>query len=160
MKSNTGFNRDSAAGMKFGREVHQLLEKISWFDEVQPSIPRSRAATWVENLIRNPKLKDLFLRNNRNIELVREQPVDAIVEGNLLTGVIDRLHIHRNSVGDVVRIEVIDFKTDSVAEPALLATRYAGQMTAYRTSLRKVYPDAEIQGFLLSIPHASMVPVN
>ena len=50
------------------------------------------------------------------VELFHEQPVDAILDGKWLSGVIDRLHLHRDTAGVVTRVEVIDFKTDALDE--------------------------------------------
>ena len=149
----------SPGGMKFGSEVHAILERVSWVDESQPVLPQSEAGKVVGALLRNPVLHEVFERRGRPIGLFREQAVDAIVDGKWLTGVIDRLHIHRNAAGTVTRVEVIDFKTDAVREPAELIERYSGQMAAYRIAMEKIHPHAEVIGILLSVRHGEMVVV-
>jgi ATP-dependent exoDNAse (exonuclease V) beta subunit len=148
------------AGMKFGTEVHALLERVSWVDEIQPDFPPTQSGLLVATLIRSPEVKDVFTRDGRVIDLVREQPIDALIDGRILSGVIDRMHIHRNASGKVVKIEIIDFKTDVVTDPDELKIRHAGQMRAYRSSIMKIHPDAEIHGYLLSVPHARLVEVS
>jgi ATP-dependent exoDNAse (exonuclease V) beta subunit len=91
--------------------------------------------------------------------LFREQPVDALIDGSLLSGVIDRLHLHRNDAGAVERVEIIDFKTDAVEKPEELAERHAGQMKAYREALGKIHPGAEIECLLVSVRHGGLVAV-
>lgn len=159
-KTKTHPERNSMSGMKFGTEVHALLEKVSWVDEIQPDLPRTQTGLLVANLVRNPALKDVFTRNSRDIDLVREQPIDALIDGRILSGIIDRMHIHRNASGNVVKIEIIDFKTDAVTDPDELKIRYSGQIEAYRSSITQIHPDAEIHGYLLSIPHSRFVEVS
>ncbi len=147
----------SPTGMRFGSAVHALLEQVAWVDESQPVMPGTDAGQAVSNLLRNPGLHEVFEKRGRNIALFREQPMDAILGKSLLTGVIDRLHIHRNSDGSVTRMDVIDFKTDAVREPSELVERYSGQMNAYRTALQIIHPDAEVVCSLLSVRHGIVV---
>lgn len=147
----------SPAGMKFGSDVHALLEGIAWADESPTVLPAGETGDAVTRLLRNPSLHEVFERRGRSIDLWREQSISAILDDRLLSGVIDRLHIHRAPDGSVTRVEIIDFKTDAVKDPAQLLDRHAGQMSAYRTAMQQIYPDAEIVCGLLSVRHASLV---
>lgn len=158
-KRNAAEPVHSPGGMKFGNEVHSLLEGISWSDEAPPILPSGEAATVVSGLLRNPELKEIFERRGRNIELFQEQATEAILDGKQLTGVIDRLHIHRNAEGLAIRIEIIDFKTDAVRRPDELTSRYSAQMDAYRAALEKIHPGVEVSCGLLSIRHGQLVHV-
>ena len=91
----------SPSGMKFGSEVHAILEQIAWLDESRPALPQTAAGQAVASLLDNPALHEVFQRRGRAIELFREQAVDAILEDQLLSGIIDRLHLHRNPAGTV-----------------------------------------------------------
>ena len=144
--------------MKFGTEIHAIFENISWIDETPPVLPTSEAAAKVASLLQTPDLITLFERRGRDIGLFREQTVDAILDGYLLTGVIDRLHLHRNAAGAVNRVEIIDFKTDAVKDPKDLIDRYSGQMNAYRRALAAIHPGAQIECHLLSIRHG--IPIS
>jgi ATP-dependent exoDNAse (exonuclease V) beta subunit len=97
-----------------------------------------------------PAVRELFERGGRPIDLFREQPIDAIVDGKWLSGVMDRLHLHRDAAGAVVRVEIIDFKTDALDEIGLLVDRYSAQMNAYRDVMARAYPNAWIDCILLS----------
>jgi ATP-dependent exoDNAse (exonuclease V) beta subunit len=158
-KSKTSAPAHSPTGMKFGEDVHAIFENISWIDETPPLLPHGEAAAKVAALLQNPDLRPMFERRGRDIALFREQSVDAILDGNLLTGVIDRLHLHRNAGGTTNRVEIIDFKTDAVKDPQDLIDRYSGQMTAYRRALAAIHPGAEIECLLLSVRHGILVPV-
>jgi ATP-dependent exoDNAse (exonuclease V) beta subunit len=98
-------------------------------------------------------LAAVFEKRGRNVELFREQATDAILDGCLMSGVIDRLHLHRNAAGNVTRVEIIDYKTDAVTSPDELAGRYSGQMAAYREALRIMHPAADIGCVLVSVRH-------
>ena len=147
----------SPSGMEFGSEVHALLEQVAWIDESSPALPAGDAAKTVAGLSAHPNLRDVFHKQGRTIDLYREQPVAAIIDGQFLTGTIDRLHLHRSSAGTVTRAEIIDYKTDAVSAPADLIPRYAAQMAAYRKTLELIYPNAEITCALLSTRHVALV---
>lgn len=140
----------SASGMAFGSEVHAAFEQVGWVDESAPHLPGGDAGALVAGLLTVPRVRALFERGGRAVELFREQAVDAVSDGKWLSGVMDRLHLHRDSAGLVQRVEVIDFKTDSVDDLAGLVERYACQMEAYREVMRRAYPDAVVECILLS----------
>ncbi|MEO5913978.1 MAG: UvrD-helicase domain-containing protein [Luteolibacter sp.] len=140
----------SAAGMKFGSEVHAAFENVRWIDEEPPDLPVSDAGGLVAEILKMPELRKHFERNARPVECFREQAIDAVVDGSWLSGVMDRLHLHRNASGIVELVEVIDFKTDGVVDPEELIEKYSGQMNAYREVMRRAYPDARIECILLS----------
>jgi ATP-dependent exoDNAse (exonuclease V) beta subunit len=98
------------------------------------------------------------LRGSKNIGEGMDTIIARIAEENELSGVIDRLHFHRNAAGAVERVEIIDFKTDAVKTPDELNERYAGQMAAYRAALEKIHPGAAIECLLLSVRHGVLVP--
>ena len=147
----------STGGMQFGTEVHALLEQIAWVDETPQVMPGSAAGQAVSALLENPVTRGLFEKNGRRIELLREQTAVAIIDGQFLSGVIDRLHLHRSPEGRVTRVEIIDFKTDAVKTPEALSDRHAGQMAAYRTALEAIYPNVQVTCILVSVRHAVCV---
>jgi ATP-dependent exoDNAse (exonuclease V) beta subunit len=149
----------SASGMRFGTAVHELFEQVAWIDEIMPPLPDHDAGRAVAAMLETPALAGVFRRAGRRIELLHEQPVDCLLDGALLSGVIDRLHLHRDDGGNVTRVEIIDFKTDAVADPEELADRYRGQMTAYREAMQTIYSSAEVDCLLLSVKHGVGVSV-
>jgi len=156
-KNKTHAPTHSPSGLKFGSEVHALMEQITWIDEDTPNLPESDAADAVAKLIASPVISSLLKRNGKSIDLFREQSADAIVDGQLMTGIIDRLHIHRDPSGIITRVEIIDYKTDAVTSAHDLVDRYSGQMQAYQSTLQKIHPYAEIVPILISVKHAELV---
>jgi ATP-dependent helicase/nuclease subunit A len=122
----------SAAGMAFGNEVHAAFERIGWIDDAATVLPPGSAEQMVRELLEIPEIRDVFIRDGRDVELRREQPVDAILHEQWLSGTIDRLHIFRDGSGTPIRAEIIDFKTDAVTSGEQLVERYSEQMEAYR----------------------------
>jgi ATP-dependent exoDNAse (exonuclease V) beta subunit len=158
-KSKSTTIAHSSTGMQFGTEVHALLEQITWTDESAPNLPDSDAGQAVSRILQNPTLSPIFQRAGRNIELFREQGADIIQDGKLLTGVIDRLHLHQDANGKVARVEIIDYKTDAVEKTAELAERYQGQMHSYRQVMQSIHPDADVVCSLISVRHGEVVSV-
>ncbi|MEI6655924.1 MAG: UvrD-helicase domain-containing protein, partial [Verrucomicrobiota bacterium] len=140
----------AARGMRFGSEVHAALQRVGWVDEAAPVLAQDEAGRAVAGLLDCAALRAIFERGGRQVELLREQPIDAVVDGQWLSGVIDRLHVHRDAGGAVTRVEVIDFKTDALGNMAELSERYCGQMQAYREVMARVYPGAKVECVLLS----------
>lgn len=140
----------SASGMAFGRELHETFETIGWVDEsVLPALS-SEARKPVRELLEIPEIRAVFERRGRNAALFREQPVEAILDGRWLSGVIDRLHVIRDGDGTVVDLEVIDFKTDAVKSCRQLVERYSGQMSAYREVLGKAFGGVPVRCLIVS----------
>ena len=104
----------------------------------------------MEDILAAPEIRALLSRRGENIALFREQRIEAVLDGDWLSGVIDRLHVHRDADGSVSKVEIIDFKTDRVDSAEELMARYAGQMEAYRESMRLIHPQAEVKCLLVS----------
>jgi ATP-dependent exoDNAse (exonuclease V) beta subunit len=158
-KGKVGGAVHSASGMAFGTEVHAAFEGVGWLDEETPVFPRTDAGRLVGELVRVPVVRSCFERGGRRVELFREQPVEAVMDGKWLSGVIDRLHVHRDEDGAVVRAVVIDFKTDAVGRAEDLVERYRGQMDAYRRVLGLAWPGAEVECLVLSTRLRELVPI-
>jgi ATP-dependent helicase/nuclease subunit A len=145
-------------GIDFGNEVHRVLERVRWIDETPPSLPNTDAGRAVSALLAEPTLAPLFQRAGRNVDLLIEQPVDAILEKKYLTGTIDRLLLHREA-GAVTQVEIIDWKTDATPDAEDLTTRHTPQLQAYRSILERAFPHALIRCLLVSVKHRRALEV-
>ncbi|MES2996982.1 MAG: UvrD-helicase domain-containing protein [Verrucomicrobiota bacterium] len=145
------------AGMTFGAEVHAILDSVAWLDECPADFGNTDAARSCAALIRESALRAIFERPSGNTILLREQPIDAIIGDKIITGVIDRLHLHSDQNGNIVRARIIDFKTDAVKSAADLTARHGPQLEAYRSALAKIYPAATIECVLVSVRLRSSV---
>ena len=136
--------------MRFGSAVHAAFERVGWVDETEPALPAGDAGRMVAGLLVEAGLRGTFERRGRNVEVFREQAIEAVVGERWLSGVIDRLHVHRDAAGAVTRVEVIDFKTDGVGDLGELVARHGGQMQAYREVMQRAFPGARVDCVLLS----------
>ncbi|MFD0895446.1 UvrD-helicase domain-containing protein [Luteolibacter ambystomatis] len=150
LKPSGGGVAASQEGLRFGTSVHAAFERVGWLDEGRPVLPDDEGGRLVNRLIGLSKLSRWFERKGRNVELFREQPLEAIVNGAWMSGVIDRLHLVRDDLGMVAELEVFDFKTDRVDSAAELLERHAAQMDAYRSALQRAYGGAMIRCVLIS----------
>jgi ATP-dependent exoDNAse (exonuclease V) beta subunit len=147
----------SGEGRRFGTAIHAAFEKIGWIDGGQlPEFPAELRKT-MELALAVPEIRALLSKGGRRIDLHLEQRIEAVMNGKWLSGVIDRLHIHRDAGGSATRVEIIDFKTDRVDSPEELTTRYAGQMDAYRRAMQAIHPQAEVICILVSTALMSVV---
>ncbi len=140
----------SPQGRRFGTAIHAAFEKIGWIDEEHaPAFPTELRKT-MEQTLSVPEIRALLSKAGRGINLHREQRIEAVLDGKWLSGVIDRLHVHRDSAGSATTVEIIDFKTDRVDSAQELMARYAGQMEAYRRAMQAIHPEAEVKCLLIS----------
>jgi len=150
----------SLGALRFGNDFHAAFEHVGWIDEQRPSLPDSDAGARVAALLKLPAFQDLFRRDERHIRLFREQPVEAIIDGKWLSGTIDRLHVHTDAADLPIRIEIIDFKTDSVSSAGELRERYAAQMDAYRLMMERAYSGATVECLLVSAALGEVVAMG
>lgn len=146
-------------GMAFGKEIHALLETVSWMDETDIRLPENPAGQAARRLLESPQLRAIFHRAGRPVILLREQPVDGFMNGRHFSGVIDRLHLHQDATGNTELIEIIDFKSDSCDHPDQLRSRHQTQLDSYRDALRLIHPSATIRSLIVSIPLACVIEV-
>ncbi|BCU77300.1 UvrD-helicase domain-containing protein [Luteolibacter sp. LG18] len=140
----------SPEALRFGTAVHAAFERVGWIDEAEPTLPPDEGGRAVAALLESPEVAALFRRDGRTVDLLREQPLEAIVGGAWMSGVIDRLHVFRGPEGRVEALEILDFKTDGVESAAELVARHGFQMAAYRTALQSLYPHVSLRCILVS----------
>ncbi|MBK1884070.1 UvrD-helicase domain-containing protein [Luteolibacter pohnpeiensis] len=139
------------SGLRFGQEVHSLMERVGWIDEEKPTFPDTAAGVAIAKLLQNDSIKTLLSRREKSVERFSEQPIEAIFESGWMSGVMDRLHLHYHADGSVALVEIIDFKTDKVSDLKALEARHSEQMTQYRSAMAKAFPQAQIRSILVSV---------
>ena len=160
VKASANSGSNNGIGKRIGTEVHALFEKIAWLKNGEmPQQPFSQAGKIVEDALKLPCIHRVF--EDRGAELFREQRIELIVDGRWLSGVIDRLHVYRDG-GSVVKIEVIDFKSDADAGAQVLLARYVDQMKSYRRAVSTIFEIEEsvIDCFLLSTNLSEVIEVG
>ncbi|MXO90074.1 double-strand break repair helicase AddA [Pontixanthobacter aquaemixtae] len=152
-----------------GTLIHSLLEKLP---DVAPEHRVERGTAWLArhaaefdqaarqemleaaiNVLEQPGLEEIF-----SSSALAEVPLAATFEGQVITGIVDRLLV----TPDLVKI--VDFKTarrpPSSLDQVPMAT--IRQMAAYTAALEVIYPDRPIEAVLLytQTPHLIAIPAE
>jgi ATP-dependent exoDNAse (exonuclease V) beta subunit len=133
-----------------GIAVHRALEAFGWIDDSGIPECSSEVAQILGPLFSVPEIRDLFSRKGQEIRLYREQRIEAVIDDTWMSGVMDRLHVHLHEGGKADRVDIIDFKTDRVADAAALRERYADQLKSYHAAVSRIYPEARIRCLMIS----------
>jgi len=91
----------------------------------------------VLNVLNNQQFAFLFDKNSKS-----EVPIFGNIDGNLISGQIDRLSIVNND------LHFVDYKTTNIL-PNKIPDKYLQQLTLYKKLLEKIYPDKDIKGYIL-----------
>jgi ATP-dependent helicase/nuclease subunit A len=132
----------TAAG--FGSAVHALLSEVEWcgdpaaadrFEAEWRGRGAAGAVTAAAACLRAPALARVWARPEGRAEAWRERSFEAVLDGDWVTGVFDRVVVERDSDGRPRAARVFDFKTDRVSTPAEVAAAaetHRAQMCLYR----------------------------
>ncbi|HEY5811685.1 MAG TPA: 3'-5' exonuclease, partial [Terrimicrobiaceae bacterium] len=116
-----------------GSEVHRTLAQISWFDEGLPDFKHLSPAAegLIASFLQTNIAERLFTRPTGACSVWREKAFDALLDGQWISGVFDRVVIHQAENGRSSRAEIYDFKSDVDLDPEI----YRRQMSLYRKCL-------------------------
>ncbi len=120
-----------SAALQYGTSMHSLMETITWLDEA-PFAGEGEMAQAAAKLLERDDWREMLEKRGRRVELQREIPVEGMVDGGWVRGVIDRLHLYRDDTNRIIRAEIIDYKTDRLTDPSALRERHAEQLLIYR----------------------------
>jgi ATP-dependent helicase/nuclease subunit A len=144
------------AAAERGRLLHALFERLPMVESGQR---RAVAERWLAGagrlaspaergelielacaIIDDPAYADLFAA-----DALAEAPIAAVVEGQVIAGTVDRLHITAEQV------RFVDFKTNRRAPSGLadVPPSHLKQMAAYAAALRQIFPDRAVEAALL-----------
>ena len=132
------FRPEGAEARDLGTRVHALFERIGWLAPGEiPEFPDAAPADvrLVATCLANPRVHALFEKPAGDVELLREQAFEAVLDGRWLSGKIDRLQLEKDAAGRPVRARILDFKTDRTPEPE----RHRGQMDDYRQAAGRLF---------------------
>ena len=153
--SPSSFKAESAVGLgiaglsldaaELGIEVHVALAGIEWMESsaLQMDALSREAADLVRGFLQKPIAQTVFTKPPNPADLWRERAFDVMLEGQWVSGVFDRVVLHRSNEGSPTAAIIYDFKTDH-GTAAEIEERYAGQMEVYRKAvcrLLRLSPD-------------------
>ncbi len=150
--AGTLFAGGSDAAMETGSAVHELFEKLQWFDTSSPGTICSeweKQADYPDKTI--AAAKDIFLKSLKHqdlrsslekplgdVELWREKRFELIIDGTWIRGEFDRVTLIKDSTGEIVEAKILDYKTDNVNSDEDLTRAvltYSPQLNLYRKAL-------------------------
>ncbi len=150
-----------------GQIIHKLLqflpeiknaekEKVigEFLNKNAPDLPLSEHNRIIEEvglLLTSSDFVAVFGANSK-----AEVPVMGLVDGRIVSGQIDRLAVEKD------RVMIIDFKTNRPAATSVedVPPAYIKQLAAYRQLVGRIYPNREIETYLLWTDTAELMKVN
>jgi ATP-dependent exoDNAse (exonuclease V) beta subunit len=138
-------------GLEYGNLVHHCFESVQWWDGKLNWSGDERIRALVLECIENPKVKPFF-ESRDGLKVYREQPIESILDGVWVSGVIDRLLVEFDEDGKALNAAIMDFKTDKVDDPGELVDRYSEQLNRYKKMICQVYSltDENVYSVILS----------
>ena len=138
-----------------GTAVHQLLQEVTWIDEVDmeglvaewsASSPlredlKQRAVGLFHRAIGASAIRRVLARPPGNVFLWREKRFEIVIGNRWVSGAFDRVVVLRDQKGKALGATVLDFKSDEVPDDAAvkaLTTQYRSQMESYRSALSRM----------------------
>ncbi len=180
---------EDTEAQRFGTLIHAWFEQVTWTGEPLPPdeellrigarVVPDQEETWYaasleafRGMLELPGVRDALQRPETvvpdeeqeapAVELWRERPFVARVDGALMQGIFDRVVLHRRSE-EVTAAEILDFKTDEVSSDDLspLVETYRPQLEAYRRALSVLLdlPTEKIQARLLLVRPGLVVTI-
>jgi ATP-dependent helicase/nuclease subunit A len=155
------------AAAERGRLLHALFERLP---AVPPEQRRAAAEHWLSasggvgdpmvrqelaaqvcGVIGDPRFAELFSPG-----ALPEVPIAAVVDGQVIAGKVDRLHVSED------RVLVVDFKTNRrpPADLARAPESHLQQMAAYAAALGVIFPGRRIEAALLYSSGPVLLPLD
>jgi ATP-dependent exoDNAse (exonuclease V) beta subunit len=166
------------AKRQFGLRVHELLSAVAWLDEtpnveavwlgkglLSPKADEAEgfdgAVVEVQRLLASPEVRPWFTRSGAKREVWMEHRFDFVADGGWISGIIDRVVIEKDLLGEVVSATILDFKTDAVLSEADMAAKvegYAPQIRLYVPAVAGLtgLPESQIKTALIFTANGSV----
>ena len=128
----------------FGSAVHAVFEDIAWLDPANPPVWDDVDPAVKEHVtacLASLEVALLLQRPTIPHELWREQSFEMVLNGRWVSGVFDRVVVVRDEAGNPVSVDIIDFKTNHIDDPAGImehAEPYRSQLETYRSVIERI----------------------
>jgi len=133
----------------FGSAVHAVFEKIEWLDNAnEMDNVTNDVKEHVARCLSSDEVASLFRRPDRPVEVWREQSFELLLDGRWVSGVFDRVVVYADDKGKPQQVDIIDFKTNHVDDPATVmehAEPYRLQLETYRSVVQRLLGVNEAQ---------------
>jgi len=165
IKGKVLFSPGREPGRRLGTLVHELFAEVAWLEPVESITPRwhskglltdapEAAVEMVTGVLKAPACAPAFQPLSQHTLLWRERPFDLVMDGEWVSGIVDRVLLDRDASGRFTRAWIIDFKTDEVPNEEAVREKlqgYSPQIALYREAVKKLtgLPDADIRASLI-----------
>lgn len=152
---------DGGRGADWGTAIHACFELVRWLDE--GDFPDDDALR--ENLLSKLTEKEVTFRPEEviaafhaarqkpeiaaacsrsrygapDVEVETERPFVVWAGDKIMKGRFDRLVAERDEAGKIMKVEILDYKTDGGPDLGRLTDIYRGQLDAYRTGAASLF---------------------
>ncbi len=138
------FRKNTAA--EIGTRVHEAFELLPpslWSEEEIQAILKDGLQSYTEafRTFRDSPLYAEMLKG----DIYKELPFLTRLNDSTIHGYIDMCSVLKD------KVIIIDFKTDRNVTPEILIERYTSQIDLYKRSMKQIYPDREILGYIYSV---------
>lgn len=143
---------------RMGTLVHELFEAVEWVDDDGQNDEAQLAKIWkarglsqrlrfdeaaekVCRALRDADVRKYFVKGLASREVWSERRFDLLLEGEWISGTLDRVVLERDAKGAFAQATIVDFKTDYVIDSASAkksAEGYAPQMKLYRQAVQRL----------------------
>lgn len=157
---------DNTIFYKRGTIIHKLLQFIpdiekekqtssimKYINNIAPDFSEKESlkiCNEVMSLINNPEFGMVFAENSQ-----AEVPIMGEINGKIISGQIDRLIITDK------KVIIVDYKTNRNTPKTIdeVPQVYISQLAAYKSLLQKIYPQKEIETYILWTNNAFMMKI-
>jgi hypothetical protein len=145
--------------LDFGTAIHHLFEQIEWIEDADvesilarwlaesddtPEVKRDVGEQF-RNVLTRTAVRRLLSRPAGDVELWREKRFEVVLDGRWVTGVFDRVTIHKGTADEPARAVIVDYKSNRIgteAECLAAAESYRPQLELYARALAAMRPVA------------------
>lgn len=162
------FSLERRRSLRWGDAVHSVLARIrwvknpdeAWWGGLTHALPRDihqDVARQVRWSLEQPAIAQLFKApKSSRVEIWLERPFDLVLGDQYVSGVFDRVEVHRGENGAAVEARIYDFKTDKFSESSRsgeMADAYGNQLRQYARAVSQLLelPDEKISASLVWI---------
>ncbi len=123
------------AGQKrrLGIEVHELLARVEWLDAVPSDLldhASAEARKIVGNFLSTVAARTVLGQPDKPVTLWRERAFDVLIDGQVVSGIFDRVCVRLGADAQPLGADIFDFKL--AAPGPALNRRHEGQLAIYR----------------------------
>jgi ATP-dependent exoDNAse (exonuclease V) beta subunit len=140
---------------RMGTLVHELFEAVTWLDAggvkalmkqwqsrgLDQRVRFDEAAERVTKALKNEAARKFFENSGGQSEVWTERRFDLLLEGEWISGTLDRVVLECDANGICTQATLVDFKTDhvtSVEEAGAKAVSYAPQLDLYKKAVQRL----------------------